>query len=52
MGVTTQFDLYRHKTGTPILFADGHAKFFDAQYIIDNITDLADDKSIDNFNLR
>ncbi|HAI11651.1 MAG TPA: hypothetical protein DCM28_08095 [Phycisphaerales bacterium] len=52
VGVTTQFDINRHKTGTPILFADGHVRFFDAQYIIDNITDLADDRDINNFNLR
>lgn len=49
---TSGFAIYRHKTGTPILFADSHAKFYTAEHILENITDLADDKSIDNFNLR
>jgi prepilin-type N-terminal cleavage/methylation domain-containing protein/prepilin-type processing-associated H-X9-DG protein len=52
VGSTNQFDLWRHKTGTPILFADGHARFFMTDYIIENVTDLSNDKDINNFNLN
>lgn len=52
VGQDMKFAIDRHKTGTPILFADGHTRFFTAQYIIQNTTDLADDTSIDNFNLQ
>ena len=53
VGVTTQFDIWRHKgIGTPILFADGHVKFYRAEAIIENITDLSNDKDINNFNLH
>ncbi|MFG0248379.1 MAG: type II secretion system protein [Phycisphaeraceae bacterium JB051] len=53
VGVTNQFDIWRHKgEGTPILFADGHVRYYRAETIIENITDLSNDKDIDNFNLH
>ncbi|HAI11650.1 MAG TPA: hypothetical protein DCM28_08090 [Phycisphaerales bacterium] len=52
VGSTSSFDIYRHETGTPISFADGHVRFYSAESIINDLTDLSNDEDIDNFNLR
>ncbi|MAX25427.1 MAG: hypothetical protein CMJ19_13080 [Phycisphaeraceae bacterium] len=52
VGSTAAFDLWRHDDGTPVSFADGHVTFYSPDAVINNLTDLADDKDIGNFNLR
>ncbi len=47
------FDIFRHMNGGNVLFADGHAQYFKADYIVGAITrDPASSVSIKNFNLR
>jgi prepilin-type processing-associated H-X9-DG protein/prepilin-type N-terminal cleavage/methylation domain-containing protein len=46
-----KFDLYRHRGGTNVLFVDGHASHFSAQYVMDNIT-LFDADDMDKYRLR
>jgi prepilin-type processing-associated H-X9-DG protein/prepilin-type N-terminal cleavage/methylation domain-containing protein len=53
VGVTSNFDIYRHNRGTNILFMDGHVAWFNGDAVISDITrDPASSKSMNNFALR